>query len=100
MISGVVDIKMSDSLNPYTCGLTEALKESIVRGIFNPFDGELRSQNGLVKKAGGKDLSSLDIIKMDWLLENIEGEIPALDSLTDEAKKTVKVSGVKGVKRK
>lgn len=100
MISGVVDIKMSDSLNPYTRGLTEALKESIVRGIFNPFDGELRSQKGLVKKAGGKELSSLDIIKMDWLLENIEGEIPALDSLTDEAKKTVKVSGVKGVKRK
>ena len=99
MISGVVDIKLSDNLNRYTRGLTEALKESIVSGIFNPFDGELRSQEGIIKEAGGKELSSLDIIKMDWLCENIEGEIPALDSLTDEAKQTVKVSGVRGVKR-
>ena len=100
MISGVVDIKLSANLNPYTRSLVEALRNAIISGSFNPFDGELRSQKGLVKTADGKELSSLDIIKMDWLCENIEGEIPAMDSLTDEAKKTVKVSGVKGVKRK
>ena len=31
---------------------------------------------------------------MDWLCENIVGEIPVIDSLKEEAKTTVKVSGV------
>jgi hypothetical protein len=86
MMSGVVDIKLSDSLDAHVRKLVDILRDDIVGGRFNPFDDMA--------------LSSLDIIKMDWLLENIEGEIPALDSLTDEAKKTVRVSGVQGVKRK
>ena len=86
MISGVVDIELSDNISPHTRRLVEVLREDIVNGSFNPFDD--------------MDLSSLDIIKMDWLYENIEGEIPAMESLTDEAKKTVKVSGVRRVKRK
>lgn len=86
MMSGVVDIKLSDSLDAHVRKLVDILRDDIVGGRFNPFDDMA--------------LSSLDIIKMDWLCKNIEGEIPAMDSLTDEAKKTVKVSGVKGVKRK
>lgn len=86
MISGVVDIELSDNISPHTRRLVEVLREDIVNGSFNPFDD--------------MDLSSLDIIKMDWLYENIEGEIPAMESLTDEAKKTVKVSGVRRLKRK
>jgi len=35
---------------------------------------------------------------MDWLNENIIGEIPKIDTLTDEAKSTVKFSGVEKAK--
>ena len=62
----------------------------------NPFDGELRSQDGLVRKADDAPLSSMDVITMDWLNENIIGEIPAKETLNDEAKETVTVSGVRG----
>ena len=38
----------------------------------------------------------MDVITMDWLNENIIGEIPAKETLNDEAKETVTVSGVIG----
>ena len=94
MISGVVDIELSDELPVYTRQLARALRADIINGSFNPFDGELRSQDGIVRKESDSNLSSLDVIEMDWLCENIVGEIPAIDNLVDDAKTTVKVSGV------
>ena len=94
MISGVVDIKLSDELPLYTGKLVRVLKQDIINGSFNPFDTELRSQEGIVRTENDSRLESRDIIQMDWLNENIVGEIPAMDALTDEAKTTVKYSGV------
>lgn len=99
MISGVVDIELSDALSPYTRQLIGTLRNSIINGSFNPFDGELRSQEGLIRRESDRELTSMEIIRMDWLCENIEGEIPAIGSLSDEAKATVKVSGVERSKR-
>ena len=44
-------------------------------------------------------LSSRDIIMMDWLNENIIGEIPKIDALKDDAKTTVKYSGVEKARK-
>lgn len=94
MISGVADIRMSDEFSPYTRQLVEMVQKDIINGTVNPFNGELRSQEGLVRGLGDEHLSSKDIIMMDWLCENIEGSIPSIDELTDDAKSTVKFSGV------
>ena len=99
MMSGVVDIELSDALSPYTKQLVGILRRDIIDGRFNPFDGELRSREGLVKAAGAKPLSSRDIIMMDWLNENVIGEIPEIDALTDEAKAKVKFIGVEKSKK-
>ena len=93
METGAVDIVLSDNISPYTAQLIRVLRRDITDGCFSPFDGELMSQEGPVKKEG-KTLGSRDIITMDWLNENIVGEIPVIDSLKDEAKTTVKYSGV------
>lgn len=95
MISGAVDIELSDVLPQGTRQMVEVLRASIVSGGFNPFDGELKSQTGLVRHADDMPLTSKDVIKMDWLNENIIGEIPSADALNDEARETVSVSGVK-----
>lgn len=94
MISGVVDIELSEALSPYTRCLINTLRAEIINGTFNPFDGELRSQEGVIRRENDRELTSLDIIQMEWLCENIVGEIPAIDNLKEEAKTTVKVSGV------
>ena len=95
MMSGVVDIELADRIFPSTRQLVDILRTDIITGAMNPFDGELRSQDGLVKKADDAPLSSMDVITMDWLNENIIGEIPSKDALTDEARETVSVSGVR-----
>ena len=99
MISGVVDIEMSDAISPYTRQLVEILRRDIISGNMNPFDGELRSQEGLVKRAEDAPLTSMQVITMDWLCENIVGEIPKIDSLVEDAKAAVKYSGVKKSKK-
>lgn len=78
MVSGVVDIELSDDLSPYTKKLVGLLRDDIIDGRFDPFD----------------KLDSKDIIMMDQLNENIIGEIPKIDSLNDEAQNTVKYGGV------
>ncbi len=95
MMSGVVDIELSDEISPYSRQLVDILRTDIITGSMNPFDGELRSQNGIVRKADDKPLTSMEVITMDWLNENIVGEIPSKEKLTDEGKETVSVSGVK-----
>ena len=99
MISGVVDIELSDDISPYTKQLVEILRRDIISGTMNPFDGELRSQEGLVKMADDAPLTSMQVITMDWLCENIEGEIPKIDALVDEAKEAVKFGGIEKSKK-
>ena len=54
-------------------------------------------------KQGGEWLKSTDgvlslqqIIDINWLLENIEGEIPKYEVLNEEVKETVKNAGAPG----
>ena len=94
MISGVVDIELSDAISPYTRRLVNTLQRDIISANFNPFDGELRSQEGIIRREGDAPLTSMEVITMDWLNENIIGEIPKIDALDDEARATVKYSGV------
>ncbi len=95
MMSGVVDIELSDAVPVYTRQLVNILRTDIICGAMNPFDGELHSQTGLVRNADDKPLTSMDVITMNWLNENVIGEIPDREALTEEGKETVSVSGVK-----
>ena len=99
MISGVVDIELSRGLPASTRQLVEVFRRDIIDGRFNPFDGELVSQDGLIRKEDDEPLSSRDIILMDWLCSNVTGGIPPIDALTDEVKTTVKYSGVESTKK-
>lgn len=82
--TGVVDIRVSD-LAYQTSKLLAFFKNSIVSGGFDPFSGELHTTDGAVyqqeveKKAGisveREKLKTSEIAFMDWLNENIEGEM-------------------------
>ena len=45
-------------------------------------------------------MTPYDIMQMDWLVDNIKGEIPFRDELVDEAKTIVEIQGVKKEDRK
>lgn len=98
MSSGVVDVICSKNLPIGTNRLIELLKNTICTGEFNPFAGTLYSQEGMV--AGSHDnniLSPEEIVKMDWLAENIIGTIPETEELQENAIPVVAQQGVKNI---
>ena len=82
--TGVVDIFLPQV--PYqTQKMLAFFKNSIVSGGYDPFMGELHSQDGIVQAAGGSSRSGFNIqmdrltpdkiVTMQWLAENIEGTV-------------------------
>lgn len=94
MSAGVVDIITSEHLPYQSKKMIDNLRQATVNGAINPFRGELRSQNGLVQKAGHHGLPEQDIITMNWLNDNIIGRLPRLEELTKAGQDTVAVSGI------
>jgi hypothetical protein len=48
-----------------------------------------------VKAQGSDRLTYEEILSINWLNENVDGEIPAAWEMKDSAKKSVSVAGVK-----
>ncbi len=91
--AGVVDLHYSDAVPADTVRLVEALKNDVMAGRFKPFGGVLTAQGGRVVREGG-ELSPEEIVKMDWLAENVAGSIPALEELDEEAKALCQIQGL------
>lgn len=95
MSAGVIDVICSKNIPHGTHRLIEFLKTSICAGTFHPFDGLIYSQNGIVRCEKGSSLNAEEIITMDWLAENVIGEIPEFEELTEEAQMLVQLQGIK-----
>lgn len=95
MTSGVIDVKLvDDNISYSTRKIISAIKKTITADLCNPFDGELRSQDGIIKEEGTPRLTNEEIINMNWLADNVVGTIPSFDELTENAQKTVKANGM------
>ena len=92
--AGVVDIIVSDKVPSDTRRLVDIMKELIIEDRISPFTGEIKIQNGEVISEEGMELDVDDIIKMNWLVENVVGEIPVKEELDDIAKELVEIKGV------
>lgn len=93
MSAGVVELICSNHLPDSVKKLVEVLQDSICSGSFKPFQGIIRTQSGECLEGTDDMLSLQEIIDIDWLLENIEGEMPQYEELSEEGKQTVKSAG-------
>ena len=94
MSAGIIDVICSKHLPIGTMRLVNLLKQTICKGDFNPFSGILYSHEGVVQKSANKVMSPEEIIRMDWLAENVIGYIPKMDDLIDKAKPVVLLQGI------
>ncbi len=94
MTGGAVDIILGNKVSYYSVKMISLLKEAVKTGRLNPFDGELRSQEGIVKQEHSPRLSNSEIITMNYLNDNIIGSVPSFDELTEAGKRAVLVSGI------
>ena len=96
--AGVVDTILSLHVPTGVKKLVALMEENLKSGDFKPFSGILTAQNGVEITHDEKTLiSPKDIMTMDWLLENVDGRIPQMSELQEEAKEVVRVQGVTGV---
>ena len=92
--ANVIDIIYSGKLPVGTTKLIELMKEDISSGNFNPFSGPLWDQDGILRCEASVTFKPEDIVRMDWLSDNIIGVIPTIDQLKDEAKPIVELRGL------
>ncbi len=78
MSSGMIDVICSSRMPSGTAQLIELLKRNIASGELKPFS----------------DITAEEIITMDWLADNVIGEIPTMDDLAEDARQLVQVQGV------
>lgn len=95
MSTDAIDLLCSRRLPPRTRRLVDLLHERIRSGAFLPFVGPILDQKGDVRVADDVALTPQDIIRMDYLAQNVVGRIPEIDELTDVAKTLVSLQGVK-----
>ena len=94
MSTGVVDVWCSDTLQAPTRRLVDFLKESIRHNICIPFLTPLTLQSGEVIGEEQKSLTLEQIINMDYLVDNVIGEIPKYEELSEMGKATVDTAGI------
>lgn len=95
MSSGAVDVIYSRNLESGQIRLLRTLREGIRSMAINPFTGPIYDQAGILRCEDGKSLTPEEVVVIDWLASNVEGIIPDLSTLNDEAAELVKVQGIK-----
>ncbi len=94
MASGVVSVECSDRIPSATKRLAELLQRGVCAGACEPFRGPIYAQGGRLIGGDGQQLTAEQIISMDWLADNIDGELPRYWQLNETGKATVDMVGV------
>ena len=94
MASGVIDVILSQNLSYYSQKMIDIYRRALINETFHPFDGELRSKDGVMHAADAGPLTNEEMITMNWLNDNVIGEVPPPEKLTDAGKNAVRISGL------
>lgn len=93
--SGMIDMICSQDIPERTLKLVEMVKKQIVNGEFQIFSGDLYDQEHTLRNRGNCVMDPSDIIRMDWLMDNVIGHIPAVEDLKEEAIPMVEIQGLR-----
>ena len=100
MSAGVVDIEYADALPLASRRYADFFRSSLISGAGKPFLTPFYSQSGDIIGERQNELSLEQIISMDYLVDNVIGEIPSYNELTDMGKSTADAAGIEQVKPK
>lgn len=95
MSTDAIDLLCSKRLPPRLRRLVDLLHERIRAGAFLPFVGPIVDQSGVTRVEQDVVLTPEEIIRMDYLAQNVIGRIPKIDELSDIAKALVSIQGVR-----
>ena len=94
--SDIVDVAFSARFDGYALRLIRELREGLRSGAFTPFEGLLRDQSGSVRCENDRRLTPAEVLCMDYLLDNVTGDLPDPELLTEPARPLVRLQGIRG----
>ena len=94
MDSGVIDVELSDKLPTGISTLASMLRKGFCMKAIDPFRRKIVAQDGTVKNDGTRSFTPEELLTMDWLCENVIGEIPTFDQILPMSQSIVRELGI------
>ena len=74
--------------------MAKLLYEAVKQGYIDPFGRKIIAQDGTVKNDGTESFTSEQILRMDWLCDNVIGSIPTYEEIIPTSRNMVQELGV------
>ena len=94
MDSGVIDIELGDRLPAGVRMLAEILQKDMRTRSLNPFFRKVVAQDGTLKNDGSRRFTPEELLRMDYLVENVVGSIPTFEEILPESQSIVRKLGI------
>lgn len=94
MESGVIGIEMTKALPVGVEVLAQILKRDMENGAIAPFHRRIVSQDGVERNDGHTYFTPDELLRMDWLCENVDGSIPSYEELSVKSQNIVRLQGI------
>lgn len=98
MSAGVIDLICSKHVPAGVKRLADHFKRDIKKYQLSPFYGEVYAQDGGLRNTKNETMSPEAVMEMDYLVDNVVGSIPLMETLKDTAKSVVQLKGVEETK--
>ena len=92
--SDVIDVEMSAQIPEGIRTLASLIRKEIRDGRADPFRRRITAQDGRLINDGTRELAPLELLRMDWLCDNVEGSFPAFDALSPISQPLVRELGI------
>lgn len=92
--SGVVNVDIDEGLPEGVKQLARILKNGVLEEDIDPFLCPIKDQNGSVVSDGTRAFTPEELMKIDWLNDNVEGKIPTFDELLPRSQDLVRLLGI------
>ena len=94
MDSGAMDVELTEQVPAGVRSLAELLMQQLREGRMDPFRQRIVTREGTIINDGTGSLSSIELLKMDWLCDTVEGRIPEYEELLPMSRALVRELGV------
>ena len=94
MDSGVIDVQLSDKLPEGVRQMALLLKKGLRESTLDPFLRKIIAQDGSLKNDGTHRFTPGQLLRMDWLCENVVGNIPPFEEILPISQTMVRELGL------
>lgn len=94
MDSGVIGLRLSDKMPEGLRQMANILSRAISENQLDPFKRRIVSQDGILRNDGSRSLTPEELLRMDWLCDNVVGSIPTYSEVLPISQNMVRELGL------